>query len=89
MISFKLDVLPNQVQTGVLTENLITVEAASRETGYNLQYLRRLLRTGKLHGVKVGQIWLIELASLLNYFSSALSSNDMRFGPKGSWQPPF
>jgi hypothetical protein len=48
-----------------------------------------LLRAGKLGGVKVGQVWLIDLASLQTYFSCALSSNDLRCGPKGSFQPPF
>jgi hypothetical protein len=69
--------------------NHISVEEATTISGYNAQYLRRLLRAGKLAGVKVGQVWLIDLASLQTYFSCAISSNDMRFGPKGAWQPPF
>jgi hypothetical protein len=35
--------------------------------GYDFQYLRRLLRAGKLAGIKVGQVWLISLASLSAY----------------------
>ena len=50
---------------------------------------RRLLRTGKLEGVKVGQVWLVNLDSLQEYFGRALSSDDLRFGPKGPWQAPF
>ena len=70
-------------------QNHITVQEAAEITGYNAQYLRRILRAGKLDAMKIGQIWLVNLASLQDYFSSAISSNDMRFGPKGPWQPPF
>ena len=70
-------------------DNHITVQEASEITGYNVQYLRRLLRAEKLEAIKIGQIWLVNLASLQVYFSSAISSNDMRFGPKGPWQAPF
>lgn len=33
---------------------------ASEISGYILQYLRRLLRWGKLIGLKLGQDWLID-----------------------------
>jgi hypothetical protein len=69
--------------------NHISVQAATEISGYNAQYLRRLLRAGKLDGRKVGQIWLVNLDSLQGYFGTALSSNDLRYGPKGAWQPPF
>jgi hypothetical protein len=81
--------IPTNLSTKQVIANHISVEAATEISGYNAQYLRRLLRAGKLNGVKVGQVWLIHLTSLQTYFSSALSSNDMRFGPKGPWQPPF
>jgi excisionase family DNA binding protein len=70
-------------------DNHITVQEASEITGYNVQYLRRLLRAEKLDAIKVGQIWLINLASLQIYFIHAISSNDLRCGPKSPWQPPF
>jgi hypothetical protein len=82
-----------QISTNLSTEhviaNHISVLVANEISGYNAQYLRRLLRAGKLDGVKVGQVWLINLTSLQTYFSCALSSNDMRFGPKRPWHPPF
>ena len=81
--------IPNKLSTEQVIANHVSVEAATKVSGYNGQYLRRLLRTGKLDGVKVGQVWLVDLASLQTYFSCALSSNDMRYGPKGAWQPPF
>jgi hypothetical protein len=35
--------------------NCISVKGAAFLSGYNLQYLRRLLRVGRLIGVKLGQ----------------------------------
>jgi excisionase family DNA binding protein len=72
-----------------IIDNHITVQEAAEITGYNVQYLRRLLRAEKLEAIKVGQIWLIDLACLQTYFDRAISSNDLRCGPKSSWQPPF
>ena len=62
--------------------NLISVKSAGLFTGYSQQYVRRLLRSGRLSSVKVGQIWLIEKESLDNYLAKALDSNDQRFSPK-------
>jgi excisionase family DNA binding protein len=84
MILFNTEILPTQAQTGVLTEKMITVEAAARVSGYNLQYLRRLLRTGKLQGVKIGQVWLIKIRSLENYLSKNEARRDRRCGPRTS-----
>jgi hypothetical protein len=81
--------IPTNLSTEQVIVNHVSVEAATEISGYNAQYLRRLLRAGILKGVKVGQVWLIDLVSLQNYFSCALSSNDVRCGPKGAWQPPF
>jgi excisionase family DNA binding protein len=79
---------PN-IPTDQVIVNHISIQAAAEVSGYNRQYLRRLMRAGKLDGIKVGQVWLIDLASLQAYFSSALSSNDLRCGPRGAFQPPF
>ena len=80
---------PTQFTTTQLINNHITVQVAAEITGYNVQYLRRLLRAQRMEAIKIGQIWLVDLVSLQEYFGSALRSNDMRFGPKRSWQPPF
>ena len=66
----------------VVLNNLISVKAASASSGYSLQYLRRLLRTGKLVGIKVGQVWLIELAAFEAYLENASKATDRRFGPQ-------
>jgi len=39
----------------IVFNNCITVKGAAFHSGYNLQYLRRLLRDGSLSGVKLGQ----------------------------------
>ncbi len=71
-----------QLNNGIFLEDLMTVEAAVETTGYNPQYLRRLLRAGRLEGVKVGQVWLIRIASMEAHIRLGNSSNDRRFGPK-------
>ena len=88
MSALNTQILP-QYSTQQVIVNHIPILAATKLTGYNAQYLRRLLRAGKLEGMKVGQVWLIDLTALQIYFSSAISSNDLRYGPKGAWQPPF
>jgi len=49
-------------------------------TGYNDQYLRRLLRAGRLDAIKIGQVWLVNLESLEAYLTSKVSSSDRRCG---------
>ncbi len=62
MISFNSPSISQQSNTGIFIYQHITVQAAAEVTGYNIQYLRRLLRSGALEGVKIGQMWLIEVA---------------------------
>jgi excisionase family DNA binding protein len=78
MISFNF----LESQKNLVVEKYITVQAAAEVTGYNAQYLRRLLRAGKLTGIKIGQVWLISLASLTAYIQQAGEAIDRRCGPK-------
>lgn len=71
----------NHTSTLVLNNHL-SVKAAAQHSGYSQQYLRRLLRLGKLAGLKIGQLWLIEMESLESYLVEAGCSEDHRFGPK-------
>lgn len=66
----------------ILIEKHITVKAAAKVTGYNPQYLRRLLRAGRIAGRKVGQVWLIQIASMKDHLQQSEQSSDKRFGPK-------
>ena len=54
----------------------VTIQTAAEATGYNLQYLRRLLRAGQITGVKLGQMWLIEFHSLEAYLKLKTDSVD-------------
>ncbi len=76
MFSFKPLISPDVVN------NHISVKAGSSCSGYSQQYLRRLLRSGKLAGLKLGQVWLIELESFEEYLVQVDNSKDQRFGPQ-------
>jgi hypothetical protein len=66
----------------LVIENCLSVKNASEFSGYSQQYLRRLLRLGKLEGTKIGQVWLIGMKSFEWYLSEVGNSQDHRFGPK-------
>ena len=66
----------------VVVNNHISVQSAAEFSGYSLQYLRRLLRGGKLAGLKIGQVWLIEKTAFEAYLEKAKQAADRRFGPQ-------
>jgi excisionase family DNA binding protein len=66
----------------VIVTNHITVQTAGEFSGYSPQYLRRLLRSGKLTGLKIGQVWLIEKTAFEAYIDKANQAKDRRFGPQ-------
>ena len=66
----------------LVLNNHISVYAAAEFSGYSLQYLRRLLRYGKLEGLKIGQVWLIEKTALEEYLEKSVQATDRRFGPQ-------
>ncbi len=68
MISFKDSISPSKNPNGIIIEKYISVQSAAEVTSYNILYLRRLLRSGKLEGIKIGQILLIEMNSSEMYF---------------------
>ena len=82
MISFNSPSISQQSKTGILINQHITVQAAAEATGYNIQYLRRMLRSGALRGVKIGQMWLIEMDALEAYLKHVETTSDRRCGPR-------
>jgi len=66
----------------IVLNNHISVKTAAQYSGYSLQYLRRLLRSSKLLGLKVGQLWLIDKNNFDAYLENAEVVHDRRFGPK-------
>ena len=76
MISF------NQIDFPQVLNNHISVQIAASYSGYSTQYLRRLLRIGKLAGIKIGQLWLVDKGAFDLYIKQALDATDQRFGPR-------
>jgi len=66
----------------IVFNNCTSVKSAALHSGYNVQYLRRLLRDGRLSGVKLGQTWLINRRAFDVYLEYAHQTLDKRFGPK-------
>jgi hypothetical protein len=60
----------------------ISVKAAAEISGYSIQYLRRLLRNDRLEGIKIGQEWLIKMASFGSYLRRGQMLYDRRHGPR-------
>jgi excisionase family DNA binding protein len=70
------------ISPSVVLSNHISVQVAAQFSGYSLQYLRRLLRCGKLSGLKIGQVWLIDKDAFEAYLEKAIHAADQRCGPK-------
>ena len=66
------------------TSEYITVRSAAESSGYNQQYLRRLLRNGRFKTRKIGQLWLIDHDDFVEYLRDANRSKDKRFGPQSN-----
>ena len=60
----------------------ITVKTAAKISGYNQQYLRRLLRGNVLQSKRIGQLWLIDRDDFLKYLSNTKQTTDKRYGPQ-------
>ena len=71
-------------QPGVIYDDCLTAEAASKLTGYNIQHIRRLALAGTLDAHRVGRSWLIKLSSLKHYLNEVVPKGDGRFGPRGN-----
>ena len=72
----------NQETTPFVLNNYISVQVAGKYSGYSSQYLRRLLRNGKLGGIKIGQLWLVEKSALDVCLKRVHNTADQRFGPR-------
>ena len=81
--SVQFEMIPqNQANPPQISNNHISVQAAAEYSGYSMQYLRRLLRSGKLDAIKFGQIWLLDKGTLDAYIDHAQLSPDNRYGPR-------
>ena len=71
----------NDFRESVL-DNHVSIQTAAEYSGYNVQYLRRLVRAGVIEATKIGQMWLVTLDSLNDYLKSVRHTDDRRFGPR-------
>lgn len=61
----------------------ITTEEAAEISGYHVNYVRRLMRQGKIEGRKAGTMWWIDRDSLKEYLALVEELGSKRFGPGG------
>jgi excisionase family DNA binding protein len=73
---------PQDISTGVVLDNYMSIDAAVEYSGYNAQYFRKLMRKGVIEGVKIGQVWLVNIESLDTYLEGIRKSGDRRYGPR-------
>ena len=59
----------------------ITVSEASKITGYNEEYITRLIREGKIRAKKFSIVWQVNRSSLLEYQEKTEKLGNKR-GPK-------
>ena len=60
----------------------LTVQEAADLSGYNAEYLRRLIRNQRIKYRKISFIYQVNRESLLGYLRKAKSSRDKRYTPK-------
>lgn len=60
----------------------ITVSQAAEISGYNAEYLRRLMRNKKIKFRKFSFIYQVSRQSLLKYLKEAEKNSDKRYSPK-------
>jgi excisionase family DNA binding protein len=59
----------------------LTVSEAANLSGYNPEYITRLIRAGTLQGRKVSIVWLVDRQSLMTYLAKTQAMGEKR-GPK-------
>jgi len=67
-----------------MLENWITIQEAEKISGYNSEYLRRLIRNGKIIARKISIVWVVEHRSLMAYLAKNQVPGDKRRGPRPS-----
>jgi len=62
--------------------NVITVKEAAERSGYHPEYIRRLIRDGKIAAEKLGTVYLVDAESLQAYLRFMQDPDDARTGPR-------
>jgi hypothetical protein len=61
--------------------NLVLIDQAAKESEYNADHIRYLVRKAFIKGEKHGGIWLVDLESLKEYESRMKSVGTKKFDP--------
>jgi excisionase family DNA binding protein len=61
---------------------LLPTSEACKMTGFTSSYIQRLLREGRIEGIKLGRVWLIYEDSLTTFLAQP-----HKRGPKGPHKP--
>jgi hypothetical protein len=64
------------------SEEWLTVAEAAELSGYNAEYLRRLMRDDKIKYRRFSFIYQVNRESLIGYLKMAGKSKDKRFSPR-------
>ena len=56
----------------------LTVQEAAKLCGYNPDYIRELIRQGKIKAQKFSIVWMVSHASLLEYLKKAQTMGEKR-----------
>ena len=63
-------------------DDWLTIQQAAELSGYHAEYLRIIVREGKLTAHKFGPVWAISKEALMTFLKIAENSSDRRHGPK-------
>ncbi len=64
-----------------MADEWITVREAARLSGYHIEHIRRLTRTGEVKARKFATVWQVNRKSLLAYLTRVKELGERR-GPK-------
>jgi excisionase family DNA binding protein len=65
-----------------MEEEWLTTAEAAELSGYHAEYIRQIIKTGKVRAKKFGPVWQVSKQSLLDYLETAREKGDKRWGPK-------
>lgn len=60
----------------------LSVSEAAEVSGYNPEYIRRLIRSGEIEARKFSIVWQVRRESLHSYIKNAQKKDDKRYTPK-------
>lgn len=62
----------------IMGDEWLTVNEAAKESGYNPEYIRELIRQGKIKARKISIVWLVDRKSFLEYLNKVQAMGKKR-----------